>query len=104
MVDRLPRASHNLAEWAAELTQRLADENRRLATEDPDTFRPDLAMSLNTLSVRLGAAWSQTRQLDVRRPAVRNPAHRHADALSTTSRITRRRIDNLLSIGDSPSG
>ena len=54
MADRLPPASHNLAEWAVELTQRLAAEARLLATEDPDAFRPYLAGSLNNLSVRLG--------------------------------------------------
>ena len=53
MAGRLPPASQNLAEWAAELAQRLTDEDRRLATEDPDAFLPDLAGSLHNLSGRL---------------------------------------------------
>ena len=54
MSGRLPPTSHHLAEWAAELTQRLVDEYRRYATPDPDAFLPDLAGSLNNLSNRLG--------------------------------------------------
>ncbi|MFG3701386.1 tetratricopeptide repeat protein [Micromonospora sp. NPDC047620] len=53
MADRAPQSSHNLAEWAAELSQRLTDEHRRLTAHDPDTFLPDLATALNNLSVRL---------------------------------------------------
>ncbi|MBQ0990700.1 tetratricopeptide repeat protein [Micromonospora sp. H61] len=55
MSDRLPAVSHNLAELAGELTQRLVDEYRHHVTNDPDAFLPDLATSLNNLSVDLGA-------------------------------------------------
>ncbi|RSM64900.1 hypothetical protein DMB66_18475 [Actinoplanes sp. ATCC 53533] len=55
MSRRLPKASHNLAEWAAELNQRLVDEYRNRVTTDPAAFLPDLAMSLNNLSVELDA-------------------------------------------------
>ncbi|WP_432187698.1 tetratricopeptide repeat protein [Streptomyces sp. Tue6028] len=54
LTDRLPDTSHNLAEIAAHLTQRLADRYRVLAGADPDAFLPDLAASLNNLSIRLG--------------------------------------------------
>ena len=50
LYDRLPHASHNLAEFAAVLCQRLVDEHRRLATDHPDPFLHDLANSLDTLS------------------------------------------------------
>ena len=40
MASRLPPASHNLAEWAAELTQRLVAEDRRLVTEDRTRSAP----------------------------------------------------------------
>ncbi|MER6452490.1 tetratricopeptide repeat protein [Streptomyces sp900105245] len=54
LSNRLPHPSQNLAETAALLAQRLADDYRALTATDPDTFLPDLAMSLNNLSVRLG--------------------------------------------------
>ncbi|MGH3737851.1 MAG: tetratricopeptide repeat protein [Micromonosporaceae bacterium] len=54
MAARLPHTSHNLADWATELSQRLTDEHRRLAGARPDVFLPDLARSLNNLSNRLG--------------------------------------------------
>ncbi|MET8072406.1 tetratricopeptide repeat protein, partial [Streptomyces sp. NPDC005271] len=54
LSDRLPHTSHNLAETAAHLAQRLTDHYRALASTDPDAFLPNLAMSLNNLSGRLG--------------------------------------------------
>ncbi|MGV9610310.1 tetratricopeptide repeat protein, partial [Streptomyces sp. NPDC003631] len=54
LANRLPNTSHNLAETAAHLTQRLTDEYRVLAATDADAFLPDLAGSLNNLAVRLG--------------------------------------------------
>ncbi len=54
LADQLPQASHNLAEWATQLTQRLTDHYRQHATNDPDAFLPALAGSLNNLSIRLG--------------------------------------------------
>ncbi|MGW1966187.1 tetratricopeptide repeat-containing S1 family peptidase [Streptomyces sp. NPDC001935] len=54
LTNRLPDTSHNLAETAAHLAQRLADHHRALAVARPDVFLPDLAMSLNNLSVDLG--------------------------------------------------
>ena len=77
MAARLPSTSHNLAQWAAELAQRLVDEHRRIATPQVPRRRwflrlplsrpaisqadGDLAMSLNELSVRLGdlGRWEQ---------------------------------------------
>ncbi|WP_203901544.1 tetratricopeptide repeat protein, partial [Virgisporangium aliadipatigenens] len=69
MAYRLPQASHNLAEWATEITERLVDEHRHLTATRrsqrrwwqhlpglrPDTSTNDaaLAASLNNLSVRL---------------------------------------------------
>ncbi|MFE7792518.1 tetratricopeptide repeat protein [Streptomyces sp. NPDC057460] len=54
LTARLPRTSHNLAETAAHIAQRLTDHYRVLALTDPDAFLSDLASSLNNLSVRLG--------------------------------------------------
>jgi tetratricopeptide (TPR) repeat protein len=54
MADRLPRASYSLAEWAAELTQSLADHHRMLGRDATDEASlPNLADSLNNLSTRL---------------------------------------------------
>ncbi|WP_369042055.1 tetratricopeptide repeat protein [Streptomyces sp. Midd1] len=54
LSNELPQASHNLAEIAVHLTQRLTDRYRVLATTEPDTHLPDLAVGLNNLAVRLG--------------------------------------------------
>jgi tetratricopeptide (TPR) repeat protein len=53
LVDRLPEHSFNLAPLAADLTQQRVDGSRQRAQTDPDAFLPDLAMSLNNLSIRL---------------------------------------------------
>ncbi|MFB7675809.1 tetratricopeptide repeat protein [Kitasatospora purpeofusca] len=50
----LPQTSHRLAPTAARLTHTITDRYRTLAATDPDTYLPDLATSLNNLSVRLG--------------------------------------------------
>jgi tetratricopeptide (TPR) repeat protein len=54
LADRLPYTSHNLATWAADLTQHITDHHRTRAQQSPDHL-PNLARSLNNLSVRLGA-------------------------------------------------
>ncbi|WP_240810346.1 tetratricopeptide repeat protein [Actinomadura sp. WMMA1423] len=54
LADRLPHPSHVLAEYAAHLSQRITEHYREQADTDPDAFLPDLAGSLNDLSVRLG--------------------------------------------------
>jgi Tetratricopeptide repeat len=53
LVEQLPEHSFNLAPVAADLTQHVTDSLRQRALTDPDAFLPDLAMSLNNLSVRL---------------------------------------------------
>ncbi|MEU0924532.1 tetratricopeptide repeat protein [Streptomyces malaysiensis] len=54
LANRLPHTSYNLAPYAEHLTQRLVEHDRTRAHHD-STHLPDLAMSLNNLSVRLGA-------------------------------------------------
>ncbi|MFF0186662.1 tetratricopeptide repeat-containing serine protease family protein, partial [Streptomyces sp. NPDC005244] len=54
LSDRFPDTSHNLAETAAHLAQRLTDHYLALTATDPDAFLPDFATSLSNLSVRLG--------------------------------------------------
>ncbi|MFJ7423841.1 hypothetical protein ACIQXD_35405 [Streptomyces uncialis] len=49
-----PRTSHRLATTAAHLTHTLTGHYRTLAEASPDAYLPDLAMSLNNLSNRLG--------------------------------------------------
>ncbi|MGW2287001.1 tetratricopeptide repeat protein, partial [Streptomyces phaeochromogenes] len=51
--NELPRTSHNLALWAAKLTQFIADRHRTLVENDL-AHLPDLATSLNNLAIRLG--------------------------------------------------
>src|SRR5262249_22692337 len=70
MAGQLPLTSHNLAEWAGELTQRLVNEYRHRATNDPDAFLPELAASLNNLSVRLGELGRQEEGLAAIQEAV----------------------------------
>jgi hypothetical protein len=69
MADRLPRSSHNLAKWAAELSQRVVDEHRQLAGEDPEVL-PELARLLNNLSVRLGDLGQREKALTTIQEAV----------------------------------
>lgn len=53
MANRLPLSSLNLGEWATEISQRIVEDTRRLATDDA-TRLPDLANWSNILSVQLG--------------------------------------------------
>ncbi|MEE1765327.1 tetratricopeptide repeat protein [Streptomyces sp. SP18BB07] len=52
--ERLPHTSHNLAPFTAHLARRMADQYRSLARHDPERL-PDLAHSLHSLAIRLGA-------------------------------------------------
>ncbi|MEU7167392.1 hypothetical protein AB0A70_22560, partial [Streptomyces morookaense] len=54
LYSRFPRSSQRLADLAARLTQTITDHYRALAEANPDAYLPDLAMSLNNLSVQLG--------------------------------------------------
>jgi hypothetical protein len=49
-------ASLSLAHHAVTITAAAVDHLRALTTTNPDAYLPDLAASLNTLSVRLGEA------------------------------------------------
>ena len=53
LVSRLPARSTGLAALAATLTSQAVDYHRQLAATRPDELTPDLAMSLNTLALRL---------------------------------------------------
>jgi tetratricopeptide (TPR) repeat protein len=54
LLNQLPQHSFNLAPLAADLTQQATDSLRQGALTDPDAFLPNLATSLNNLSVWLG--------------------------------------------------
>ncbi|MDQ2582927.1 hypothetical protein CKY47_02780 [Saccharothrix yanglingensis] len=54
LYDRLPLFSHRLADWAAQLGERLLHTSREQVQTDPDTFLPYLATSLNNQAIRLG--------------------------------------------------
>jgi Trypsin-like peptidase domain/Tetratricopeptide repeat len=52
---QLPKVSFALAPLAADLATRIVAATRAAATQDPDTYLPDLAMALNNQANRLGA-------------------------------------------------
>ncbi|OQQ17790.1 hypothetical protein B0675_12285 [Streptomyces sp. M41(2017)] len=54
LANRFPDTSHNLAETAAHLAQRLTDHYRARTVTNSGAFLPGLAASLNNLAVRLG--------------------------------------------------
>ncbi|MDT0484642.1 tetratricopeptide repeat protein [Streptomyces doebereineriae] len=68
-ADQLPSASRNLAPWAARLTQLIANLQRERSNQDPQQ-RPDLAMSLNNLAIRLGHLGRQEEALEAITEAV----------------------------------
>ncbi|MEU5187218.1 tetratricopeptide repeat protein [Streptomyces klenkii] len=59
--DQLPHSSRRLARTAVCLAQTLTGRYRLMAEANPDTYLPYLAVSLNNLSVRLGAVgrWAE---------------------------------------------
>ncbi|MFJ3673831.1 tetratricopeptide repeat protein, partial [Streptomyces sp. NPDC090106] len=69
LADDLPRTSHRLANWAAHLAQRITDHHRHTAQHNAERL-PDLAMSLNNLSVRLGELGSREEALEAISEAV----------------------------------
>ncbi|MEU0947257.1 tetratricopeptide repeat protein, partial [Streptomyces canus] len=81
-ANQLPKASRNLAPWAAHLTQLITALQRERAHQDPHQ-RPVLAMSLNSLSNRLAALGRRDEALEAITEAVqirRELAHTHPDA------------------------
>jgi tetratricopeptide (TPR) repeat protein len=54
VADAIPQYTQVLRDAAAQITARLVHAYRTRAVTDPDAFLPDLAGSLNNLSVRLG--------------------------------------------------
>ena len=58
-LDRLPEFSVSGAAFSAALTMRVAETLSILARDYPDTYLPDLASTLNNLSVRLADAGQQ---------------------------------------------
>ncbi|MGW2520824.1 hypothetical protein ACWC09_28180 [Streptomyces sp. NPDC001617] len=102
-ADRLPRTSHNLAPWAAHLTQLITDRRRERAKDDPDQL-PGLALSLNNLAIRLGglgrpeeALVAITEAVGIRRELAReHPAVYQVDlekSLDLLSRLREQRED-----------
>jgi tetratricopeptide (TPR) repeat protein len=97
LADRLPQASQRLADWAAELFQRLTNDYRRLTTCDP-AFRIDLAKSLSDLSNRLAALGRREEALaaiseavDIRRElAAAHPDAVRPDLASSLNRLSSR--------------
>ncbi|MFF4230069.1 tetratricopeptide repeat protein, partial [Streptomyces sp. NPDC001820] len=69
LADRLPGTSHNLADWAAHLAQLITDHQRTRSRTDPDHL-PDLAGSLNNLSIRLSDLGRREEALDAITKAV----------------------------------
>ncbi|WP_327259810.1 tetratricopeptide repeat protein [Streptomyces sp. NBC_01240] len=69
--DRFPHSSQRLARTAMRLSQTITGHYRTLAEANPDAYLPDLAMSLNNLSVRLGEAGRRAEGLAASQEAVR---------------------------------
>ncbi|WP_344463962.1 tetratricopeptide repeat protein [Kitasatospora kazusensis] len=67
---RLPPHSRRLAGTSLRLVQTVTDRHRALAGTDPDTYLPDLAVSLNNLAVRLGEVGRHEEGLAAIREAV----------------------------------
>jgi tetratricopeptide (TPR) repeat protein len=98
LADQLPPASHRLADWAANLTQRLTDEHRRLASDDP-TFRPGLAWSLANLSNRLAelGRWEEALAASVEAVAAhREMAAAHPDTFRPKLAMSLNDLSNRL--------
>jgi tetratricopeptide (TPR) repeat protein len=70
LVDRIPGRSTGLGVLAATLTSQAVDEYRRLAEEDPQTFNPLLATSLDHLSSRLAGLGRREDALTAAKQAV----------------------------------
>ncbi|MEV0188296.1 tetratricopeptide repeat protein, partial [Kitasatospora purpeofusca] len=66
-----PQASHRLTSTAVRLTHAITGHHRALAGADPDAHLPDLASSLNNLSIRLGDAGRREEGLTAVQEAVR---------------------------------
>ncbi|WP_406368172.1 tetratricopeptide repeat protein [Streptomyces sp. NBC_01546] len=69
--EQLPASSRRLATTAVHLTQTLTDRYRALTEANPDAYLPNLARSLNRLSVRLGAVGQREEALTAVAEAVR---------------------------------
>ncbi|MFC8350988.1 tetratricopeptide repeat protein, partial [Streptomyces sp. NPDC057280] len=96
---RLPDASHNLAPWAAHLTQRITDLRRERATEEP-TWLLDLASSLNNLSSRLSDLGRREEALEASTEAVairRELAAARSDAFQLNLAASLNNLSNRLS-------
>ncbi|MFF2751343.1 tetratricopeptide repeat protein, partial [Kitasatospora sp. NPDC058048] len=78
-----PRTSQRLATTAARLARTITDRYRTLANAHPDAYLPELAMSLNNLSVDLGGVGRRGEGLTASQEAVghyRTLADAHPDA------------------------
>jgi tetratricopeptide (TPR) repeat protein len=79
----LPLSSQRLAVWAERLTARLVEVDRERTAQDPGTYLPDLAKSLNNQAVRLADLGRFVEALDSITEAVqhyRALAEQHPDA------------------------
>ncbi|MFC9329606.1 tetratricopeptide repeat protein [Kitasatospora sp. NPDC057015] len=77
LAHQLPHASHALAPFAANLTERLVVLYRHQTQAGPDAYRPHLATSLNNLANRLGNLGRLEEALDAAQEAVN--AYRELD-------------------------
>jgi tetratricopeptide (TPR) repeat protein len=70
LVEALPDSSMSLAEWAVHAIGRIVDWNRRLASDRPDLFLPDLARPLSSLANWLGALGRRDEALEAAEESV----------------------------------
>jgi hypothetical protein len=93
-----PRPDLILGPLAVTLTAQLTTVYRRLAAQNPAAYEPDLAMSLNNLSVRLGEAGRREEGLTAIQDAVtiyrrlvdQNPAAFEPDLASSLNNLSNR--------------
>ncbi|MFJ2854910.1 tetratricopeptide repeat protein [Streptomyces sp. NPDC087215] len=72
LYDLFPHSSRRLARTAVHLAQTITSHCRALAVANPDAYLPDLAGSLNNLSVRLGDVGRRAEGLAAVEEAVRH--------------------------------
>ncbi|WAU78372.1 tetratricopeptide repeat protein (plasmid) [Streptomyces sp. Qhu-G9] len=99
--NELPRTSHNLAPWAAKLTQFITDRHRTLVENDL-AHLPGYATSLTNLAIRLGnleqreeALVAVTEAVNIRRELAQTQPDAHRPGLAASLNVLSNRLSDL---------